>query len=64
MWFAGDYVDMAEFTEENLELELRHSTDGDEGKSVSLSKLMPVPDALTWARSFCLYAGIVVSTPE
>ena len=28
---------MAELTEENLELELRHSTDGDERKSVPLS---------------------------
>ena len=58
----GDYVDMAELTEENLELELRRAADGDEAKSaVPLSRLKAVPDVLTWARSFCLYAGIVVS---
>ena len=54
-------MDMTELTEENLELELRFSKDGNEGKSVPLSKLKPVSDALTWARSFCLYVGIVVS---
>ena len=58
----GDYVDMAELTEENLELELWRAADGDEAKSaVPLSRLKAVPDVLTWARSFCLYAGIVVS---
>ena len=57
----GDYVDMAELTEENLELELRRATESDDGKPISLNKLKPVPDVLTWARSFCLYAGIVVS---
>ena len=58
----GDYVDMAELTEENPELELRRAADGDEAKSaVPLSRLKAVPDVLTWARSFCLYAGIVVS---
>ena len=57
----GDYVDMAELTEDNLELELRRSTEGEEGKPTPLSKLKPVADPLTWARSFCLYAGIVVS---
>jgi len=35
-------VDMAELTEDNLELELCRSTDGDKGKSISLSKLKPV----------------------
>ncbi len=58
----GDYVDMAELTEDNLELELRRSTEGEEGKPTPLSKLKPVADPLIWARSFCLYAGIVVST--
>ena len=57
----GDYVDMADVTEENLELELRRAADGDEAKSVPLSRLKAVPDVLTWVRSFCLYAGIVVS---
>lgn len=28
----GDYVDMAELSEDNLELELRRSTEGEEGK--------------------------------
>ena len=51
----GDYVDMAELTEENLELELWRAADGDEAKSaVPLSRLKVVPDVLTWARSFCL----------
>ncbi len=53
-------MDMAELTEDNLELELRRSTEGEEGKPTPLSKLKPVADPLTWARSFCLYAGIVV----
>ena len=57
----GDYVDMAELTEENLELELSRGTESDDRKPISLNKLKPVPDILTWARSFCLYAGIVVS---
>ena len=57
----GDYVDMAELTKDNLELELCRFTDGEDGKSIPLSRLKPVPDALTLARSFCLYAGIVVS---
>ena len=57
----GDYVDMVELTEENLELELRRSIESDDGKPISLNKLKPVPDVLTSARSFCLYAGIVVS---
>ena len=54
-------MDMTELTEENLELELRFSKDGNKGKSIPLSKLKPVSDALTWARSFCLYVGIIVS---
>ena len=58
----GDFVDMAELTEENLELELRRASEGDEGKPVPLHKLKPVPDVLTWARSFCLYTGIVVTS--
>ncbi len=57
----GDYVDMAELSEDNLELELRRSTEGEEGKPTPPSKLKPVADPLTWARSFCIYAGIVVS---
>ena len=55
----GDYVDMVELSEDNLELELRRSTEGEEGKPTS--KLKPVADQLTWVRSFCIYAGIVVS---
>ena len=55
----GDYVDMAELMEENLELELCRSTGSDEVKSIPLSKLIPVPDALTWARSFCLYLALL-----
>ncbi len=57
----GDYVDMAELTEDSLELELRRSTEGEKGKPTPLSKLKPVVDPLTWARSFCLYTGIIVS---
>jgi len=56
-----DYVDMTELTEESLELELRRATEGDEGKPIPFSKLKPVPDVLTWARSFCIYASIVIS---
>ena len=58
----GDFVDMAELTEDNLELELRRGSEADEGKPVPLHKLKSVPDIVAWARSFCLYAGIVVST--
>ena len=43
----GDYVNMAELTEENLELELRSSTNSDEVKPIPLNKLKPVPDTLT-----------------
>ena len=59
--FRGDFVDMAELTEEYLELELRHGSEADEGKPLPLHKLNPVPDIVAWACSFCLYAGIVVS---
>ena len=38
----GDYVDMAELTEVNLELELRRSTDSDEVKPIPLNR-RPVP---------------------
>ena len=48
---------MAELSVENLELKLHQATDGDDRKTVPLSKLKPVPDKLTWARSFCLYAS-------
>ena len=51
-----------ELTEDNLELELRHGSEADEGMLVPLHKLKPVPDIVAWAHSFCLYAGIVVST--
>ncbi len=56
----GDFVDMAELTEENLELELRHSLEGEESKSVPAHKLRPVGDLLGWVRAFCHFAGIVV----
>ena len=60
-WFLrGDYIDMAELMEDNLELELRVG-DKDDLKPVPPSKLKAIPDILTWARAFCLYAGIVVS---
>ena len=58
----GDFVDMAELTEENLELELRRSLEGDEGKPLPAHKLRPVPDLLSWVRSFCHFAGIVART--
>lgn len=51
---------MGELTEEHLELELRRSLDGEDGKPTPPHKLRPVPDLLTWVRSFCHYAGIVV----
>ena len=35
----GDFVDMAELTEDNLELELRRGSEADEGKPVPLHKL-------------------------
>ena len=53
----GPSWDMAELTEENLELELRRGSEVDEGKPV----LETVPDIMAWARSFCLYTSIVVS---
>ena len=58
----GDFLDMAELTEDNLELELHRGSEVDEGKPVPLHKLKLVPDIVAWARSFCLYAGIVVGT--
>ncbi len=56
---CGDYIDMAELSEEHLELELRRSLEGEESKPTSSHKLHPVPDLLTWVRSFCHFAGIV-----
>ena len=58
----GDFIDMVELTEENLELELRRSLEGDEGKPLPAHKLRPVPDLLSWVRSFCHFAGIVACT--
>ena len=58
----GDFIDKAELTEENLELELRRSLEGDEGQSLPAHKLWPVPDLLSWVRSFCHFAGIVAYT--
>lgn len=58
----GDYIDMAEFTEDHLELELRRSLEGEDSKPTPLHKLRPVPDLLAWVRSFCHYAGIVAKT--
>ncbi len=56
----GDFVDMAELSEENLEVELRRSLDGEDSKPLPAHKLRPVADLLGWARVFCHYAGIVV----
>ncbi len=47
----GDYIDMAEFTKDHLELELRCSLEGD-SKPTPPDKLCPVPDLLAWVRSF------------
>ena len=58
----GDFVDMAELTEENLELELRRSLEGDERKPLPAHKLRPVQDLLSWVRFFCHCAGIVART--
>ena len=51
---------MAELSKENLELELRRSADGEEGKPTPTHKLCPVPDLMSWASAFSHYAGIVV----
>ncbi len=56
----GDFVNMAELTEENLEVELRHSLDGEDSKPVPAHKLRPVGDLMGWVRAFCQFAGIVV----
>ncbi len=58
----GDFVDMAELSEENLEVELRRSLDGEDTKPLPAHKLSPVTDLLGWARAFCHFAGIVVRT--
>ncbi len=55
----GDYIDMAELSEEHLELELRRSLEGEESKPTPSHKLRPVPGLLTWVQSFCHFAGIV-----
>jgi len=54
----GNYIDMAELSKENLEMELRRSADG--GKPTPAHKLRPVPDLISWTRAFSHYAGIVV----
>ena len=56
----GEFVDMAELSEEHLELELRRALEGEEGRTLPPHKLRPVPDILAWVRSFCHFAGIVV----
>ena len=56
----GNFVDMEELSEEHLEFELRRSAKGDDTKPLPPHKLRPAPDILTWARSFCHFAGIVV----
>ncbi len=58
----GDFVDMAELTEENLEVELRRSLDGEDSKPVPAHKLRPVGDLMGWVRAFCQFAGIVVQS--
>ena len=56
-----DFGDMAELSNENLELEKRRSGEGDDAKSASRGKLRPLPDLLAWARAFTLYTGVVLS---
>ncbi len=56
----GDFVDMAELVEENLELEARRSVEGEETKPLPPHKLRPVADLLGWTKAFCHFAGIVV----
>ncbi len=53
----SQHFDMAELPEENLELELRRSLEGEESKPVPAHKLRPVGYLLGWVRHF---AGIVV----
>lgn len=56
---CGHYVDMADLSGENLEVELRWSLAGEEGKPLPVHKLQPVLDLPSWAKS-CHFAGIVV----
>ncbi len=56
----ANFVDMAELTEENLELELRRSLEGEESKPVPAHKLRPVGDLLGWVSAFYHFAGIVI----
>lgn len=56
-----DFGDMAELSNENLELEKRRSGDGEDTKSTPRSKLRPLPDLLAWSRAFTLYMGVVLS---
>ena len=54
-----DFVDMAEFSEANLELEMRNSAVADEGKASSKGKLPPiVPSLASLAKRFCLSVGV------
>jgi len=57
----GDFINMAELTEDHLELELKRSLDGEAGKPPQTYKLLPVPDLLSWVTSCCHFAGIIVS---
>ena len=49
---------MAELSEENLDLELRRSADGEEGKPTPANKLRPVPNLTSWTMDH--YARIVI----
>ena len=50
VWKAN-FVDLAELTDERLELELRRAGEKDEAKPPR-SKLPPIPDLLAWTRAF------------
>ena len=56
-----EFGDMAELSNENLELEKRRSGEGDDAKASTRGKLRSLPDLLAWARAFSLYAGVVLS---
>ena len=60
----GDFVDMADLTDENLELEQKRGSKGEKKLSALGKWRLPI-DVITWAKSFGLYAGAVVSAhPE
>ncbi len=56
----GEFVDMADFLKDNMELERRRLTAGESNSAgTATANRREVPDILSWLHSFSMYAAIV-----